>query len=147
MKNPGADRGERAETGGIAERFGQMVTKYVVRSGIRDVEPLDATQLAHKLGLSGESVSEVRKVMKGTAGRPNATTLAKYFKVLDVSEADQDYVLGIGLTQVVPFWELVKVSTNADLGELRPMKARKYAKGKYRRAWHCKMMISKKRMR
>jgi pentatricopeptide repeat protein len=107
------------KTGGIAERFGQIVTKYVVRSTMNGgADALDATRLAHKLGLSSDSVSEVRKVMRGAAGTPGTTTIAKYFKVLCVSDEDQNYVLGIGLAQGMDFSELVEaIQISADFGQ------------------------------
>ena len=109
------------EKGDIASRFGQIVTKYVVRSGIRDdVETLNAARLAHKLGLSTDSVSEVRKTMNGTGGKPSTTKMAQYFKVLNVSDEDQNYVHGIGLPPAMNFSELVKTIQASDdfgLGE------------------------------
>jgi uncharacterized glyoxalase superfamily protein PhnB len=55
--------------------------------------------------------------MKGTAGRPSTTTIARYFKVLSVSEEDQNYVLGIGLAQGMHFSELVEaIQASADFG-------------------------------
>ena len=91
------------------------MSKYMAATRISDdVEDLRAEGLAVKLGMSDASASEVRKVMAGTAGKPNVDTLGKYFKALEVKEEDRNYVHGIG---VVSFTELTQaIQASADFG-------------------------------